>query len=97
MDDNNIIKTTENEDDFETITDLSHEEASQLFAYLEDVLDKEPCDNTLKHSIQWVRENLGDDRLDVIVESLESMGGFCDCEVLFNATACHDLNEEDCL
>ena len=74
---------------------LTDEEAAQLFTYLEEALDKEPCDNTFKHTIEWVRSNLGEDRIEEVLRSLESMGGFCDCEVLWNCTVYYDIEDDE--
>lgn len=54
----------------------------QLFDYLEEKLEKDRCDDTLKYTIKFLSDN------NVPVEkSLDWMGengGYCDCEVLAN-------------
>lgn len=60
---------------------MPHADLRDLF----DLLDREnapPCDHSLQETIQFLRQrNLDVDR---IVSWLNSHGGYCDCEVIFN-------------
>ncbi len=42
----------------------------------------EGCDHTLKHTKIWSEQSMVD--FDRLKSWLQSNGGFCDCEVLFN-------------
>jgi hypothetical protein len=50
-----------------------------LFYYLE---NGEPCDNTLRQTVEFIRER-GLPEAEMVAW-LEQHSGFCDCEVLFN-------------
>ena len=51
-----------------------------LFDWLDANLGE--CDNTLRLSLEYIRQNNLD--RDRVVEWLEENGGYCDCEVLAN-------------
>lgn len=55
-----------------------------LFDFLEDKLEKEECNHTLRFSMQFIMEN----RLDFpkVSSWLQQNGGFCDCKVLKEIT-----------
>ena len=56
------------------------EDIEDLFYYLEDKLEREECNHTLRYSMQYMMEN----RLNFPKLSawLQRNGGFCDCKVL---------------
>lgn len=51
-----------------------------LFDYLEDKLEREPCNHSLRFAMQFMMEN----RLNFAKMSawLQENGGFCDCKVI---------------
>jgi hypothetical protein len=55
----------------------------QLFDYLDRRLARKECDNTLRFTQQFARRH----RLffGELSQTVEDMGGYCDCEVLLNA------------
>jgi len=55
-----------------------------LGRYLDHNLAKEPCDHTHRHTRVWLEANDIKSAAKAI-KGLESVGGHCDCEVLFNA------------
>ena len=42
------------------------------------------CDGTLKHTQNWLNNNIPSDKREAILEEIENDGGFCDCEVVLN-------------
>lgn len=67
---------------------------AELVWRLAERLEKESCDSV---SLRITREILADMKLDIpsAVQWLESLGGYCDCEVLMNVEArVSDLDEE---
>lgn len=46
-----------------------------LFEYLENLLKTEECDNTLKHTYEWLR-NQGINNVDDVIEEIKQMGGY---------------------
>ena len=56
------------------------EEIEELFDYLETKLEREPCNHTLRFSMQFMMEN----RLNFpkLSNWLQQNGGYCDCKVL---------------
>ncbi len=61
---------------------ISHKDLSELFSFLDESLDKAPCQHTLRYTLDFLAER----RLfeNEIVRWLGEYGGFCDCEVLAN-------------
>jgi hypothetical protein len=62
---------------------LSAEELEQLAAHLEESLLETGCDNTTRHTLEWLIARDTGDR-DRVIEAIEERGGYCDCEVLHN-------------
>ncbi len=60
---------------------LTNDEANDLLDYLEEI---EECDHTLKHTKAWLAENIEEDKIEAVLQELEEMGGYCDCEVAMN-------------
>lgn len=63
---------------------LSKTRVKKLFSYLRRQLKKEACDQTLRFTEQWIKENIPLKKQKAVMEELENMGGYCDCEVLGN-------------
>lgn len=53
-----------------------------LFDFVDLAVGKDDCDNTLRFTEEWLEAN--NLSRDPVVNWLESNGGFCDCEVIFN-------------
>ena len=57
----------------------------ELFEYLEEALEEEECDHSLKNTEQWIIDNIDDEeRRDQVRREIKEDGGYCDCEVLGN-------------
>ena len=63
---------------------LSLEQVASLFDYLDEKLEEDGCDNTLRYTKEWLEINLPEDQHEAILAEMEEMGGYCDCEVVFN-------------
>jgi hypothetical protein len=63
---------------------LSLEQVASLFDYLDEKLEEDGCDNTLRYTKEWLAMHLPEDQHEAILAEMEEMGGYCDCEVLFN-------------
>src|SRR5438094_4432629 len=61
---------------------LEREDLDNLLDHLDAALGAVTCDHSLRLTMVWADEN-GVDH-DALRTSLESFGGFCDCEVLAN-------------
>ena len=70
---------------------LSADDAEELFAYLEEKLEDMPCDHTLRHTRQWLADNLPEELLERVIDEITEMGGYCDCEVLMNCYEDYDI------
>jgi len=62
---------------------LTAEERSRLFVFLKEQISVYSCDGTLRHTKTWLENNMPANAEDII-EELESEGGYCDCEVIYN-------------
>ncbi|MGQ0630013.1 MAG: DUF2695 domain-containing protein [Sporichthyaceae bacterium] len=63
-----------------------------LTCYLLRMLGEFGCDNTLRWAEQWRGRNAP--RATALAKRLQSRGGYCDCEVLYNVYP-HLLPEDD--
>ena len=63
---------------------LSLEQVESLFDYLENQLEEQECDNSLRHTKAWLADNIPQQQHSAVLDELEDMGGYCDCEVLMN-------------
>ncbi len=63
---------------------MSPLQLSRLKQFLEESLGKSRCDHSLRFTERWVSEE-GLPVQDTLL-ALQQRGGYCDCEVLFNAT-----------
>ncbi len=70
---------------------LSKAKLQKLFRYLEAQLEIAPCDHTLHHTEQWLKDNLPQDKIETVIAEMEEMGGYCDCEVLLNCYETYDI------
>ena len=65
---------------------LSGEQLVSLRAFLEPRLESAACDHSTRYTKEWILASGAASRSKAILRSLERRGGFCDCEVLHNAT-----------
>ena len=79
-------KATQNKDYM-----LTQENVQELFAHLEEQLDHSCCDHTLRYTKQWLKDNIPQEMIESIVAEMTDMGGYCDCEVLFNCYESYDI------
>ena len=71
---------------------LEQEEVEELFEYLEEALQAEECDHSLKNTEQWILDNIDDEeRRDQVRREIKEDGGYCDCEVLGNCYEEYDI------
>lgn len=70
---------------------LSKDEVEKLFIYLESQLEQNPCQHTRMHTKQWLKNNQPQDKIEDILNEMEEMGGYCDCEVLLNCYEDYDI------
>ena len=71
---------------------LSEKEVQNLFAYLEELLDNSCCDHTLRYTEMWLKENISPKIFESVIKEIIDMGGYCDCEVLFNCYEDYDID-----
>ena len=71
---------------------LTEENVQELFEYLEEHLDTTGCDHTLRHTEQWLKDNLSQDMAKQAIAEITDMGGYCDCEVLLNCYENYDID-----
>lgn len=63
---------------------LNKLQVNRMIAYVEDQLEKQSCNGTLRFTKEWLNKNLSQDQHEVVIKELEEMGGYCDCEVIAN-------------
>lgn len=69
---------------------LSDDQLASLFQFVETSVDNNGCDHTRRFSETWfVSNNIP---RDPVIAWLEANGGFCDCEVIFNAMEAWEEN-----
>jgi len=68
---------------FEQSLPTSRELFQNLFDFLDEVLEKNTCDDSLKLTKQFLNSQNIQNREEV-ENWLKENGGFCDCEVLYN-------------
>ena len=71
---------------------LSKAKVQKLFYYLETQLGKTPCNHTLRHTVQWLNNNLPQEKVKSAIKEMKEMGGYCDCEVLMNCYERYDIS-----
>ena len=62
---------------------LLPEQLQELGKYLEQKLETEDCDHTLRITQEWLKNNIPKNT-SKIISAIRNRGGFCDCEVLSN-------------
>jgi len=62
---------------------LSNESMEQLFSAVDQVLENEGCDHTLRFTESWLKTH--DFDRQATVTWLNEHGAYCDCEVMANA------------
>lgn len=71
---------------------LSEENVQELFEYVEEQLDDSGCDHTLRHTEQWLKDNISQEMIESVITEITDMGGYCDCEVLLNCYEDYDID-----
>ena len=61
---------------------LTANDAAALFAYVEIRIQEEGCNHTHRFCQAWLDEHVDFMKHSAILNELEDMGGYCDCEVL---------------
>src|SRR5689334_8059265 len=67
---------------FRSTLPLAPELLRALFDFIDQQLGESECDNTLKYAMLFISQR--ELESGPIIAWLESLGGFCDCEVLAN-------------
>lgn len=70
---------------------LNQSSVKKLFSYLKKELLIEPCDHSLRKTEKWIDEHCPPEKKGPIIQELNDMGGFCDCEVLLNCYERYEL------
>lgn len=70
---------------------LTEENVQELFEFLENQMDNFGCDHTLRHTEQWIKENIPQEMVERVLAEIRDMGGYCDCEVLLNCYEDYDM------
>lgn len=70
---------------------LSREQAGSLLDFVDAQVGEHDCDNTLRFTRQWLNENIPPEQHEAVIEELASMGGYCDCEVMYNCYEDYDV------
>ncbi|MBQ4620642.1 MAG: DUF2695 domain-containing protein [Clostridia bacterium] len=70
---------------------LTLHQAASLLEYLKAQLNKSVCDQSCKHTKQWLAMNIPHEQHEAILSEMEALGGYCDCEILMN---CYEKYEE---
>lgn len=66
---------------------MSKDRVENMFAFIEKQMKKSPCGNTLRYTGQWLSRNIPREKVSAVLNEIKKMGGYCDCEVLYN---CYD-------
>lgn len=70
---------------------LNQSKVQELFQYLEEQLEITPCKHTLHFTKKWLKKNIDPKDIERVIDEMEEMGGYCDCEVLFNCYELYDI------
>ncbi len=70
---------------------LSAAQAAALFEFVEIRLEDNGCNHTHRFTQEWLDANVDFMQHDAILNELEDMGGYCDCEVLLNCYEDYEL------
>ena len=61
---------------------LTADQAASLLQYVELKLQYHTCKHDHRFTHEWLEQNISFMQHDAILNELEDMGGYCDCEVL---------------
>lgn len=61
---------------------LTPDQAASLLQYVELKLQYHTCKHNHRFTQEWLEQNISFMQHDAILNELEDMGGYCDCEVL---------------
>ncbi len=61
---------------------LTPDQAASLLQYIELKLQYHTCKHNHRFTQEWLEQNISFMQHDAILNELEDMGGYCDCEVL---------------
>lgn len=70
---------------------LSANDADALLKYVDIRVQAEGCNHTHRFTQEWLDAHVDFMKHDAILEELENMGGYCDCEVVLNCYEDYDL------
>lgn len=70
---------------------LTANEAAALFEYVDIRLQEEGCNHTHRFCQAWLDAHMDFMKHNAILNEMEDMGGFCDCEVLANCYEDYEL------
>ena len=73
------------------VYELTREEVEELFDFVGEQVEQQGCDHTRRFTDTWLKENITPERHGKVYSELEDMGGFCDCEVLYNCYEEYDI------
>jgi len=71
---------------------LADDQLRSLFEFVETSVHKNGCDHTRRFTKKWLGSNSMS--YELVFSWLESVGGFCDCEVVLNAMQHWEENRE---
>jgi hypothetical protein len=66
------------------ILKLTPEQLDHLHDFLEQQVEADGCDHTLRFTVAWAKARRKS--ITRLLEALEVFGGYCDCEVVLNVT-----------
>ena len=70
---------------------LTANEADSLMKYVDIRLHDQGCNHTHRFTQEWLDAHIDFMRHDTILNELEDMGGYCDCEVVLNCYEDYEL------
>ena len=70
---------------------LSENEAASLLQYVELKLQYHTCKHNHRFTQEWLDTHVDFMKHDAILNELEDMGGYCDCEVVANCYEDYEL------
>lgn len=70
---------------------LNENEAASLLQYVELKLQYHTCKHNHRFTQEWLDANVDFMKHDAILNELENMGGYCDCEVVLNCYEDYEL------
>ncbi|NLC23918.1 MAG: DUF2695 domain-containing protein [Oxalobacter sp.] len=65
---------------------LRPEQIIALKDYLENTLETDDCDHSLRLTEKWLKEHVAPDAHETVLAGLRQAGSYCDCEVIFNVS-----------